>query len=409
MTTDGSRAVSSVLVVDDDPVLRELFDAVLKDAGVATVLRASDGNVAHAILAGRQDVDFITLDLNMPGCDGIGFLRLASQLGYAGRLILVSSETPAIRESAEKLARMLGLNCVAVLPKPVDFARLSALLQTGAGDTRQAPVNIDLSMVRDGLEGGRLFPVYQPRMDIQCNRLAGAEALARIRDADGNILNTEKAVALAEEHGLISGLTWEMARLICADYGELRGAADHELHISFNISGAVLTEAGFSNRLAELVRSHDLEPRSFILEITETLLPSDKSLALEELTRARMMGFGIAVDDFGTGHSNIERVRQYPFSELKIDKSFLLNAEKDRFSRAAVEAGAALGRELGLLVVAEGVETIEGLELARSYGVNEGQGYLFSKPLTAKDFISQASLFARSASASEKEANASAA
>lgn len=384
-------AVRSALIVDDDPVLRELFSVVLENDGLTGAEFAGDGNEAQERLAANPEIGFVTLDLNMPSCDGIGFLRHASRLGYRGKIILISGEPPEIRESAARLAHMLGLNCVAILGKPVDFQQVTKLLavpEPEAKRTERSP--IDLKAVRVALDKGRMHAAYQPRLDIQCNRLAGAEALARIRDAAGNLLNTEVAIGLAEEHGLISEITWKMVDLICRDLMEFKREMEPGFRLSFNISNAVLGDDSFVERLIERIHSFGHSPQSFILEITETALPSDKSIALEQLTRARLNRFGIAVDDFGTGQSNIAQMRQYPFTELKIDKSFLLAAERDRFARAAIEAGAALGREQGLLVVAEGVETLNGLEIARNAGVNEGQGYLFAKPLPAQEFILRA-------------------
>lgn len=384
-------AMPTVLVVDDDPVLRELFDAVLRTEGVTQIYRASDGNEARDQLANHPDIDFVTLDLNMPGCDGVAFMRLARQMNYAGRLVLISSEHEAVRKSAGRLASLLELDCTAVLPKPVDFARVAQLLSEQEPAVPKPPQpKVDLEIVRESLETGRLEAFYQPRVDIQCNRLAGAEALARIRNDRGEILNTEDAINLAEEHGLIEGLTWRIAETVVADYASIRRQIPHSVHVSFNVSTAVLSRQGFADRFLQLVRDYGHEPRSFTLEVTETRLPSDRSIALEQLTRARIHGFGIAVDDFGTGHSNIAQMRDYPFTELKIDKEFLLNAYRDRFSRAAVEAGAALARELGLMIIAEGVETTEALEFARQCGINEGQGYLFARPLPLGEFLVRA-------------------
>lgn len=379
----------AALIVDDDPVLRELFDAVLRAEGLTEVHHASDGNEAHAILAGRPEIEFIALDLNMPNCDGVGFMRHASRLGYRGRLVLVSSEPAPIRESASRLAELLGLNCIETLPKPADFTRIAALVSKTAAPRPGPPVvEVDLDAVRTNLEAGRLFACYQPRIDLQCGRLVAAEALARMADADGVILNTERVIDIAEDSGLIAELTWRMAEAVCADFPAMCRQIGRSFRLSFNLSHSVLDDPDFADRLVALVDSHGHQPTSFILEITESRLPSDRSAALEQLIRARMHGFGIAVDDFGTGHSNIENMREYPFTELKIDKSFLFNAPDDRFALAALEAGASLGRELGLLVVAEGVETVEAMRLVRDLGINEGQGYLFAQPLPLDEFLS---------------------
>ena len=157
--------------------------------------------------------------------------------------------------------------------------------------------------------------------------------------------------------------------------------------VSVNVSVGQIESPDFLDVVDAALEAHRVPPSLLQVEITESLLPTDHARSLESLTLMRMQGFGLAIDDFGTGHSNIEQLRLFPFTELKIDRSFLSAAARDGFALACVETSVALARKLSLVVVGEGVETEKDLALARDCGVDLAQGYLFSRPLPFADFL----------------------
>jgi EAL domain-containing protein (putative c-di-GMP-specific phosphodiesterase class I) len=158
------------------------------------------------------------------------------------------------------------------------------------------------------------------------------------------------------------------------------------LPFSINISPVSLKRLDFPDVLKEAVESAGVPATRVTLEITETSLLEYEADALDVLARMRLKGFGLSVDDFGTGYSNIDRLRMFPFTELKIDQSFTQNALKDAFARACVETSVRLAKELGLKVVAEGVETSDMWDLLADLGVDEAQGYLMARPMPVGDF-----------------------
>lgn len=404
---DPEKPVGTVLIIDDDPLFRMILEQVFRANGIGEVLVAQDGAIAAGILAARpNEVDAITLDLSMPNLDGVAFLRHAKAAGYKGSLLLISGEHKTVLASAERLASMNGLNCIGTVPKPVDYNLIVQKIMQGSPSERRSnprpPVDID--RLNASLLASRLTAYYQPRTFVKTGRLSGAEALARMWDENGTLMDAGEMINLAEKHGRITDITWRIIEIVIEDCRQLARQGLGGLDFSFNISASILDNGQFPDQLAEKVRLSGLQPSSFILELTESIIPHNTAASLEALTRLRMAGFKLAIDDFGTGLSNIDQLAMYPFTELKIDKSFMQAASTDAFSRACVETSVALARELDLSVVAEGVETPEELELARLHAIDEVQGYLFGKPMPFADFLSYAKAGAGRAARSPLEA-----
>jgi EAL domain-containing protein (putative c-di-GMP-specific phosphodiesterase class I) len=138
--------------------------------------------------------------------------------------------------------------------------------------------------------------------------------------------------------------------------------------------------------LAERIDANGLERTQFIFEITESSLLEKSATPMEVLARMRIMGFELSIDDFGTGHSNIENLRDFPFNELKIDRSFVTNLDTDEFSQESVRASIQLSKKLGLRIVAEGIETQNVLKMITKMGVDQVQGHLIGRPMPPDDF-----------------------
>ena len=207
---EAPNPVNTVMVVDDDPIFRMLMEQVLLQKGAKRVIMASDGDEAHQILRRlTNEIDAITLDLSMPNQDGVGFLRLASELSWGGRLVLVSGEHESVRHSAGKLAAMMKIDCAGVLAKPADYQKVAELVLSGTSSRKLQRLGpgIDVEEINSALRNSRLFAYYQPRIDLATGRVAGAEALARMRNREGHLLDAGKMINLAEENGRITDIT----------------------------------------------------------------------------------------------------------------------------------------------------------------------------------------------------------
>lgn len=378
----------SCLIVDDDPIFVAMLEQALKNRGLEQIYTAFDGvQSLDVVKQNAGKIQTITLDLNMPNEDGIGFLTSVSKLNFEGEIFLCSSEHKNVLDSALQLARMLGLKCTETFAKPINFDALADRVM----NTRNAAHDIckkrtDKAAIDFALSELQIEAFYQARLNLSSLTITGAEVLARIKDHRGNYLNTQEVIDHAERTGKIADLTWKMLDNMVKGARILNRPGTRHPVLSVNINGLLMASTGFSASLIEFFNHADINPNRIVLEITETGLPPDPAAALEAFTRLRMHGFGIAIDDFGTGYSNIENLKLFPFTELKIDKGFISNAQNDAFSRECIAASVRLANELGLRVVAEGVETEYDLHLVKSFNIDEAQGYLFARPMPLTDF-----------------------
>lgn len=386
---DGSALKGRVvLVCDDDPILAQTLQMVFSAAGAEEVLLAGDGVEARAQLTEHGNrIDALVLDLRMPNEDGVTFLRTAKELRYAGTLVLASGEEADVIKGAERLAYLYGLKCAGALAKPFNPADLVTLIagaQQGRRPSKPVRAIADRTIALDAV-------LYQPRVDVWTGQCLGAEALSRFVDGQGRAINPEAAIAHAESAGTIDALTWQIIDQVLADAVHMETRLSAPMHLSINVSAETISKEGFVDTLCERMAITGLERSDFTVELTETRLATDAMTALENLTRLRIKDIGVALDDFGTGHANVEQLGAYPFTELKIDKQFVIGAQTDRFAASCVEAAVKLAKSVGLKTVVEGVETQWAHDFVRNLEVDEAQGFLFARPIALEDFLAYAS------------------
>ena len=374
------------LLVDDDPVFRALAEDMLLDAGVEDVAGAEDGDKAVDALVMGLNPDLLVCDLNMPTHDGVSLIRALAERRYAGKILIISGEANPVIESVVKLARLQGLDILGSIRKPLTQHALANLLTDRAPavavEERHAA---QPSLLDAAIERGALHPFFQAKVSMFDRRIAGAEALARIATSSSDFANPVPYVELAERSNRIDDLTIAMTHVVAKHAKDFR-IDGKPLPVSINISPVSLSRRNFPDAMAAAVDTVGIPVSQVTLEVTETRLLEYGPDALEILSRLRIKGFGLSVDDFGTGYSNIDRLQKYPFTELKIDQSFTRNALTEAFARACVETSVRLAKELGLKVVAEGVETQDMWNFLADLGVDEAQGFLMAPPMSAAEF-----------------------
>ncbi len=244
-----------------------------------------------------------------------------------------------------------------------------------------------------GLENDEFSMHYQPIVAIESGNIVGAEALMRWRHPQLGAVSPDKFIPIAENMGSINQLTDFALEKACEAlhqaYSLHPDAAS--LFMSVNVSGADLGRADFPDHLAHLMDLHDLAPQCLKLEVTETALVPTGDTSKTVLKRLRDFGCGISIDDFGTGYSNLGYLKSLPLTALKIDRAFAGDAYANAVSRGIVKMLVGLGRELGVDVIAEGLETVDDVNTLRSLGCCYAQGYYFHKPLILDDYIQQLS------------------
>ncbi len=251
---------------------------------------------------------------------------------------------------------------------------------------RRTPARLSmLGDLRRSLDEGELSVAYQPKLDLATGLVTGAEALARWNHHARGAVPPTDFVRVAEDTGLIKQLT---DTVLAQGIVELRHLQDigHHLSLSVNLSTHDLLDANLATRVAGYLSQHGVDPGSLTLEITESSLLLEAPRSRSTIQELHELGVHLSIDDFGTGYSSLSYLRQLPVSELKVDQSFIANMLIDQQDEVIVRSTIDLGHNLGLEVVAEGVESEQVLQQLRDIGCDVAQGYAVSRPLDAKRF-----------------------
>lgn len=241
------------------------------------------------------------------------------------------------------------------------------------------------SDLRAGMASGQIVPYYQPVVDLETGRIVGAEALARWRKPDGEIVPPSVFIPVAEECGLIAGIDIAVLSAACAQVQAWSEAGLGFLRISSNVSARHLVRGNLVGEIRSILAVSRLPASQLALELTETIYVDNLTHAREVLDGISSLGVATVLDDFGTGYSSLAYLQSLSFDTLKIDRSFVQNIP-DSSSISLVRAMLSIAVSLGIRSLAEGIETHEQFLQLRSLGCQFGQGYLFAKPLPADAF-----------------------
>jgi EAL domain-containing protein (putative c-di-GMP-specific phosphodiesterase class I)/CHASE2 domain-containing sensor protein len=238
-----------------------------------------------------------------------------------------------------------------------------------------------LSELDSAIDRGEVWVAYQPKLDIATNQIIGAEALARWTHPEKGPIAASEFVAAAEQHDRIGKLTdFVLEKAIAA--AAAINKRDEEFEIAVNLSARLLSDKGFTLRVAALLARHSLAPHFLTLELTETAALADSGESLEMITRLRELGVRISIDDYGTGLSTLEYLKKIPANEIKIDQSFVKGMVDNRSDRLMVQSTIGLAHSLGRKVVAEGVEQIDILDLLIEMECDVAQGFAIGRPMS---------------------------
>ncbi len=242
-----------------------------------------------------------------------------------------------------------------------------------------------VSELRQAIENDDLVLHYQPKTDCKDGQILGVEALIRWNHPVHGMMGPDEFIPMAERTGLIIPLTrWVLRNALIQ--GALWVSQGTHYNIAVNISVRNLLDPDFPDVVAGMLASQSFPPASLLFEITETTILSDPEYAMETINRISRMGVKFSIDDFGTGYSSLSYLKRLPISEIKIDKSFVMDMLRNESDAVIVRTTIDLAHNLGLKVVAEGVETLETLKVLRDLGCDVIQGFYIAKPLTVDDF-----------------------
>lgn len=244
--------------------------------------------------------------------------------------------------------------------------------------------------LRKALPNDELHLVYQPKVDLKTGYIIGAEALLRWDEHEFGNIPPEQFIPLAEESGQILSIGEWVIRQVCRDLNVCKGHGFASGKVAVNISSRQIRQQGFTKQLRRILQEYGVDPSQLEIEITESLLLSEDQHTVTVLNELRQMGMHLSLDDFGTGYSSLSYLKRFPFTEIKIDRSFIRDLESEQGDRQLCKAIIAMADSLKLKVVGEGVESYAQLAFLRKEGADIAQGYLFSKPVTIAEFIALA-------------------
>jgi EAL domain-containing protein (putative c-di-GMP-specific phosphodiesterase class I)/CheY-like chemotaxis protein len=379
------------LVVEDQGFQRWAVEHMLAKLGATQVFSAENGQAALEIFRTvRPRVDIIVTDLEMPGMDGIEFIRHVVESGAPVSIILVSEQDPALIASVVSMTQAYGGQLLEAMRKPLNAEKLAAAIAKYRGPLLDAPASVplhafSLSEIESAVRNDEFEPFFQPKVDLATGELRGGEALARWRHPLHGWVMPLSFIGVLESHGQMNAMTLSILKKAATRCRAWRDKGS-KATVSVNISRVSLVDVTLADRLADTVEDCGIEPRDVVLEITETAAATHQGRVLENLSRLRMKGFGLSIDDFGTGYSSMQQLCRIPFTELKIDQSFVRNGSTNRTSRAVIESSLEIAQKLGINAVAEGVENEDEARLLREMGCTMGQGYYLGRPVPGAEF-----------------------
>ena len=379
------------LVADSDGAERYRLADLLSQAGAARITQAQDGDTALRLLRETCDpgIDVALIDLDLAGCDGIGLIRAVSVLGARPRLLVTGSYDSTLLFSVETMAQAYGVDLLGAVPKPVSGDQLAALLAFYAperpGARPRARPAFSFDDIQQALALRQFEPFVQPKIELGSGQVKGLEVFARWRHPEFGVLSPSAFIDALENHARIGFLDWTMIDSALESSAWLkRQALPHA--VSINLAPDTLAHPDFVQQIWACAERHGVRADAITFEMPESSVLSDDPGFLERLVRLRMLGYGLAIDDYGAGRSNMQLLARVPFTELKIDRSFVDGASRKRSLATVLKSCMGLAQSLGRQSVAVGVETRQDWDFLQGLGCTCAQGYHIAKPMEAEQF-----------------------
>ena len=387
-------ASASVLVVDDHDFQRRAALALLGRLGVGALAEASDGVEALELLGRSAPPDVIVCDIDMPGMDGVEFIRHVAERGLASAVVIVSGLDRSVLQAVEAVGQGYGLQVLGVVEKPLTSRRLSELL---AGYRRAPPARegnepaalTDVE-VRAALDDGRIGVAFVPMVDLQAGAVTGAGAVATWQDEAGHAPHVVKDPVSAE---LAARLTDHVLAGACRQLRDVL-ERDPDMTIWVSVAGEALTVVARADQLLAIVRAGGADPRRIVFRIRERAVRHSSPAELELLTRLRVKGFGVCLDDYGGGHVSDDALARIPLTAVSLAAGLVRGASRDPGRTAAVEDALEAIRTLGLPAVASGCDEQADYELLLQAGCRHVEGAIIGGPEGAAAFADRACAWA---------------
>jgi len=385
-----------VFVLDDELEVCELITEICELQDFEANYSISSADFRQQLQTHLQ-IDIIFLDLNMPGKDGIEIIRELADMEYPGHVILMSGFDDSVLSTAGELAAEFGLKILPSIHKPFTIETVFNVLsqfkeQNKNSNKSQIKANnpntgFSCDNIQRWLENDHVIMHFQPQIEMATNNVIGLEALVRLQDDDGITIYPGDFIPTVEANGLNNLLLSKVVEAVCRDY-ETHCAFLNYLNISINVSALDLNQLTFPDELYNRIAKSKLKSSQITIEITESKAIDQLRTGLDILARLRLKGFHLSIDDFGTGEAVLGHIRQMPYNELKIDKSFIDHVTSNQRTYSLTKDLINMAQHLGLKIVAEGIEDLDTSNALKDMGCEIAQGYYYAKPMPINQLIS---------------------
>lgn len=373
----SSPSADLMLICESDPdsaaALRRIAEALGCDW-----IEAADPQELSTLLNIRRPT-IVVLAVDSPNIDGLLPMSILAQVNARPATLLVGGQDERVLAGVKRMATARGLTVIAARRRPLVEADVEQLLL----DHVIGPLRIERTELDRGLNDHEFMLLYQPKIALNGGmQVVGVEALVRWRHPRRGTLLPRHFLPAVEQHGMRMPLA-DMVITEAIRQAGVWNSRGLSLQVAINLSPGLVQDRAFPDRLAALLREQEVPPSQITLDVTDTIDAQDRELIQDVFTRLRVMGVGIALDNFGNGLSPLSEIYRMPFSEIKIDRRMLEDAAHDRDAELVVRSLVDMAHQLRLTVCAKAVETAQLLDFIRSAEFDSAQGRLFSEPVVA--------------------------
>lgn len=375
-----------IVAVDDDRRILRVLKRACESVGyeVHSVLDAEFFESSFRAF----EPALVFLDLNMRNIDGVELLRFIASERSDTHVVVTSGVDERLLGAAHSLGESLGLQMLDPIRKPLmvaDVRRRLKAFRDQPGTPAASPESITGEELARALRDDRLEVCYQPMVNLNTGGVVCAEALARLHRSNAAIVLPEQFVPVAERTGLIEPLTFAVLQRALEDLVHWQTTSTR-IQVAVNVSPLLLIDQTLPDRIGRLLARIGARPEDLVLEVTETTMPENRQRMTDTLSRLRLKGIRLALDDFGSGAFSLGQLNEFPYETLKLDKKFAMRAERSEDAAAMIRSSLELARSVGLTVVAEGIQSEQTLRWLGRLGCDVGQGLHISPPMSAREF-----------------------